>query len=159
MLSEVTAHQLHLVTRPHAFDITTRLHEPTIASKKLAKFLLKELELSDIDPAYILTSSCACLGTTEKCSKGDIALLKAATPACYTVGELWFFASLHGECVALVSLWTLESYDASSAVWRKVVNPSLIDLSLVLAPVIWTDLPGDRVRTLTPPLFRGLSAV
>ena len=138
------------------------LIRPVRASHKLVLFLQEETR----DPNYCVRA-CDCmqanfgrLATRGTVARGDIVLLDGRrwADAAVIAGEVWALCSVHGEPLALMSVWRKlieTSIATSSAKWEEDTTPELWPLSDIVCPLIYRKYP-DGVVTLIPVQYRDL---
>ena len=158
MLSEVMVHQIWSVTDPEAFDTSLRLIKPHRASRGLERLVMSELRLSN---AIVMSALTAFVPPLTVCTVADVVLFLAADKVNYNAGVVKAFVELeeYGKFCVLSMLSLLEQRSESCTEWRVTDDLLLLDLSLVLAPVVWTELRAAVYRLIVPRQFRGLKAV
>ena len=159
VMSEVLSHQLHDVAKPNAFDISLGLLELHPAANQIKDFMSTELRVAD---GNVFTSATVRLPPLTYCLKTDVVLIRSIDGENLVAGDIWFLSAVDGlGDFALVSLWGLESFDPAlgCAQLRKRDQPTLLALSLILTPAVWTECAPEIVRTLIPYQFEGLRAV
>jgi hypothetical protein len=130
IMSEVICHHIAELSDACKFDLRVRLLEPRNAPKKLVRFLRHELDLTqpEHDDIIYKTSSKARVSEFEVCEVRDVVL------ACFggrqlSCCEIWTFADVAGEAIALVSVWVAVA--ANSAQGTLDVRISDSDVRLV----------------------------
>ena len=155
VLSEVTASQLYLVSRPEAFDNSVRLLLPKPASK-LDKATFIDVFSVPPNPS-VLTSSVAMMHTTGSCYVSDVALFRIGGPSKFVAGQVWRFVSVEGVGDhALVDFWRLKANAANaSALWHMDKAIRLCKLCDIMTTVVWQEVSAGIARTLIPQEFSG----
>jgi hypothetical protein len=156
VLSELVCHDLAVLKTPGIFKFEVGLNKPHVASKKLRQFMSQQMSVA-LEPHECLTCACVNLLPAGTCSRKDVVLIKS--PNCtqpFEAAEVWFHVQCKGTCMSLVSVWKLQSYDATRglAQWLKQDNPVLISTSDILTAVCFTVCKVTSVRTLIPLNFR-----
>ncbi len=87
--------------------------EKTMQSSKNVLDFFKTVWHGDlVDSCYMCT--CAHLEPAGLANKRDVVILTSK----HRVGEVWLFAEINKECVALISFWSLHDKKATHSIWN-----------------------------------------
>ena len=78
--------------------------------------------------------------------KNDVVLLKGGHQVC----QVWLFAEVNNENVALVSLWSLLEKHATHSIWQPANQPQLVHTSDMACPLVHRYLEDNKVVVLIP---------
>jgi hypothetical protein len=145
--NEVTAHHLADLHVTQAFDLGVHLIRGKSAPRKMHAFLTAELGMPIVKCRTAVTAR-----TSEHttCHKGDVVIL--SKPDGFDIGMVWFHADVEGECISLVSVWTLVSKCklSGSSEYGDDHEPMLVPTGDILATVVYSRLRPGLVRVLVP---------
>lgn len=122
VLHQVVSHDLALLLDPMYFGQHARLKNQCRATNKVKDFFASAWA-EPLKNCYMCSS--AHLSPAGVASKKDIVMLKSSKQVC----EVWLFAEVNGENVALLSLWALLEDNGTNALWQMQDNPQLVNTS------------------------------
>ena len=153
LLSECLCDHIAKLKDPDCFNFKIGPIKAKRASCKERKFLETQLLNGEASlPGEIMVSTSAQYSPFASCRKRDVVLVKTEG-IFFEAGEIWMHASVKGEAVSLISVWSLIEMDHEnlSATWRYCDNPRLVPTIDILDATVWTRLSDTVVRTLLPP--------
>ena len=142
VLVQVVAHDLALLLEQDYFGMHARLK--TCKSSKKALDFFKTVWHGDIDSCYMCT--CAHLEPAGLANKRDVVLLKSKDK----VGEVWLFAEINKECVALISFWVWLDKKATNSTWNVQGKPELAHTDEIQCPLTYRKLDDEKAIVLLP---------
>ena len=90
--------------------------------------------------------TCAHLEPAGLAHKRDVVLLKSKD----RVGEVWLFAEINRECVALVSFWSFLEKKATHSIWKVQEQPELVHIAEIMCPLTYRKLEDGKAIVLLP---------
>ena len=120
-----------------------RLKKKCKSSKKVLDFF-KTVWNEGIDSCYMCT--CAHLEPAGLANKRDVVLLKSKD----RVGEVWLFAEINKECVALMSFWSFLEKKATHSIWNMQEQPELVHTAEIMCPLTYRKLEDGKAIVLLP---------
>ena len=161
LLSETISQQLVDVEAMDAFPSELGLIRPQVAPRKERSFLLGALDFEDDDVWSVHTSASVRLTSMSTVSRGDVVLFKASDHADrFQAAQVWLLACIHGEHVALASVWEFHSStDELTVYWQSLERPYLIPMDQLMCAVMWMQSTPELARTFIPFQFRGFKPI
>ena len=105
VLSEVTCHHLAALRDTHVFDFSVHLLPPTRkAFPKMQKFLEDQLDLAFGMGVEYKTAAGMRVNDLHVCHTRDVVLARFDADT-IRAAEVWFHATVSGECCTLLSFW------------------------------------------------------
>lgn len=145
ILLQVVSHDLALLqTNERLFSETAMLQKQCKPSKKVMDFV-KETWDTEVNTCFMCAS--AKLAPDGVAHKQDVVILKTSPPQ---VCEVWLFAEVNAEVVALVSFWTLVKQDVAFSIWNKVDDPKMIPLEEIKCSLPFKNLKGNQFVVILP---------
>ena len=126
VLREVTCHHVAALTSGH-FGVNVALQNAHKCSKKMLSMLQREIPARGCDVVYT-TAQTARINAWERCSKGDVVILKMLDGA-HDVAQVALHVSVQVDqqpplCLTLVHLWEKVSVNARSSKWKRCEDAS-----------------------------------
>ena len=143
VLVQVVAHDLALLLEEDYFGMHARLKKQCKSSKKVLDFF-KTVWNVPIDSCYMCT--CAHLEPAGLANRRDVIILKSKD----RVGEVWLFAEINKECVALISFWNLLDKKATHSIWNVQEQPELVHTDEIQCSLTYRKLKDGRAIVLLP---------
>ena len=140
---QVVAHDLALLLDDDYFGQHARLKKKCKATKKVQDLFAK-VWTNEVQSCHICV--CAHLSPSGLANRKDVVIMKCLKQ----LGEVWFFAEVNGECVALVSLWVLLEQHVSYSIWKMQDNPQLVSTSEIKCALSHRPLKEDQVMVSLP---------
>ena len=159
VLREVLTQQLWSMRQDCAVILSNILVMPTRAPAAARDYIQEALQTD----AEVHLSVEAKLGSGATAHSRDVVLIASRDGINFVAGHIERFVSVDavGD-FAMVSSYVLESSDENTGcvIWTIAdTAATLVNLSLVLAPCVWSKLSPSRIRILVPYQSRGLKAV
>ena len=66
------------------------------------------------------------------------------------VGEVWLFAEINKECVALISFWSFLEKKATHSIWNMQEQPELVHTAEIMCPLTYRKLEDGKAIVLLP---------
>ena len=121
ILLQVVSHDLALLKHNESYFFeTAMLQKQCKPSKKVMDFV-KETWGTQVNTCVMCAS--AKLAPDGVAHKQDVVISKTSPPQ---VCEVWLFAEVNSEVVAVLSFWTLVKQDVAYSIWHKVDDPKMI---------------------------------
>lgn len=143
VLHQVVSHDLALLLDPEYFGQDARLKKQCRATNKVKDFFASAWS-EPVKTCYMCTS--AHLSPAGVASKKDIVMLKTSKQVC----EVWLFAEVNGENVALLSFWTLLEDNGASTLWQTQDNPQLVSTSDIQCALCYRLYKDGKAIVLLP---------
>ena len=143
ILVQVIGHNLNLLLDDEYFSMEAKLKKKCKASRKVLDFF-QAVWHEAIQSCFMCVA--AHLNPAGTAHKNDVVLLKSGHQVC----QIWLFAEVNNENVALVSLWTLLEKHASHNIWQPANQPHLVHTSDMACPLTHRYLEDNKVVILTP---------
>ena len=143
VLVQVVSHDLALLLEEDYFGMHARLKNKCKSSKKVLDFF-KTVWNEGIDSCYMCT--CAHLEPAGLANKRDVVLLKSKD----RVGEVWLFADINKEWVALISFWSFLEKKATHSMWNMQEQPELVHTAEIMCPLTYRKLEDGKAIVLLP---------
>ena len=155
VISELTCLHLFELDASSVFDKTIGLLPPTAQCKpRMVTFLSNELGMSA--QCTYLASRRARVSELEVCAVGDVVLVK--TDASLLIAEVWVFASVNDEAVALVSHWPTHGSNILQGTATCRISDAralLVPADDVLTACAYRRKPDGFAQVLVPCIYRG----
>jgi hypothetical protein len=143
VMVQVVAHDLALLLDDDYFGQHARLKKKCKATKKVQDLFAK-VWTDEVQSCHMCV--CAHLSPSGLANRKDVVIMKCLKQ----LGEVWFFAEVIGECVALVSLWVLLEQHVSYSIWKMQDNPQLVSTSEIKCALSHRPLKEDQVMVSLP---------
>ena len=157
---EICCHNLAALLDPDVFNLEVRLVQPHEPSSRLKAFLKAYMGMDA--RSHVRTSIEAKLARGGSCKCGDVVLIKSIDGINITAGKVCFHLDGCFGLVSIVLMYTPLEHNlgAGSIIWETAdAAVSVVQLPEIIAPVIYNELGGGRIRTLLPWDFRKRKAM
>ena len=138
-------------------QVDTLRQDVSLVGGHIAPKLVADLVRSDLQPhgnLEVMTSTFARISVWSTCAESDVVLVKDRHN--FIAGWIWKHCHVAGMVVSLIQLADPLEWDAASATatWRLRERPEWCATEDILAPVIFTWLGSNTVRTIIDVHYR-----